>query len=59
MVWPSHHIRAVPGVLEGDDYQLDYYEDGYPKLPACLDRRKPPKLVVNNPPRDTIKEEAA
>ena len=45
--------------LQGDDYQLEYYEDGYPKLPACLDRRKPPKLVVNNPPRDTIKEEAA
>jgi hypothetical protein len=25
--------------LQGDDYQLEYYEDGYPKLPACLDRR--------------------
>jgi hypothetical protein len=25
--------------LQGDDYHLDYYEDGYPKLPACLDRR--------------------
>jgi hypothetical protein len=24
----------------GDDYQLDYYEDGYPVLPACLDRRR-------------------
>ncbi len=23
----------------GDDYQLEYDEDGYPKLPACLDRR--------------------
>ena len=25
--------------LQGDDYPLDYYPDGYPKLPACLDRR--------------------
>jgi hypothetical protein len=24
---------------QGDDYPLEYYEDGYPKLPACLDRR--------------------
>jgi hypothetical protein len=23
-----------------DDDPLEYYEDGYPKLPACLDRRK-------------------
>jgi hypothetical protein len=26
-------------VASGDGYQLEYYEDGYPKLPACLDRR--------------------
>ena len=25
--------------LQGDDYPLEYYEDGYPKRPACLDRR--------------------
>ena len=25
--------------LQGDDYPLEYYEDGFPKLPACLDRR--------------------
>ena len=30
----------TPGALQGDDYQLDYYPDGYPKLPACLDRRR-------------------
>jgi hypothetical protein len=30
---------STPGALQGDDYQLEYYEDGYPKLPACLDRR--------------------
>ncbi len=55
-----HAVETAPlTTLQGDDYQLDYYEDGYPKLPACLDRRKPLKLVVNNPPRGTIKEEAA
>jgi hypothetical protein len=26
-------------VLSGDDVELEYYEDGYPKIPACLDRR--------------------
>jgi hypothetical protein len=31
--------------LQGDDYGLEYYEDGYPKLPACLDRR--PKLPIS------------
>ena len=30
---------STPGALQGEDYQLEYYEDGYPKLPACLDRR--------------------
>jgi hypothetical protein len=28
------------GALQSDDYKLEYYEDGYPKLPACLDRRR-------------------
>lgn len=26
--------------LQGDDYPLEYYADGYPKLPAYLDRRR-------------------
>jgi hypothetical protein len=26
--------------LEGDDLTLEHYEDGNPKLPAFLDRRK-------------------
>ena len=26
--------------LQGDDYPLEYYDDGFPKLPACLDRRR-------------------
>ena len=25
------------GALQGDDYQLEYHDDGYPKLPLCLD----------------------
>jgi hypothetical protein len=25
--------------LQGDDYPLEYDENGYPELPACLDRR--------------------
>src|SRR5262245_55974643 len=47
-VWPTPSrgleepklLGATPGALQGDDYPLEYYEDGYPKLPACLDRRK-------------------
>ena len=38
--------RGVPGSSSpcpcdyaGDDYPLEFYEDGYPKLPSCLDRR--------------------
>jgi hypothetical protein len=27
--------------LNGDDFPLEYYDDGYPKLPVYLDRRKP------------------
>jgi hypothetical protein len=32
----------TPRALQGDDYQLEYYDDGYPKLPSCLcaDRRR-------------------
>jgi hypothetical protein len=41
MVWPERdfHHGPTPGALQGDDYPLKYYEDGYPKLPECLDRR--------------------
>ena len=35
--------------LHGDDYQLNYNENGYPELPAFLDRRPKLKLVVSNP----------
>ena len=35
------HEGQTPGALQGDDYPLTYEEDGYPELPACLDRRKP------------------
>ena len=42
MIWPERDTQPwpTPGALQGDDYQLEYYEDGYPKLPACLDRRR-------------------
>ena len=32
--------KPASRVLLGDDVQLEYYKDGYPKLPACLDRRQ-------------------
>jgi hypothetical protein len=30
----------------GDETQLEYYEDGYPKLPEYLDRRPEPLLAM-------------
>jgi hypothetical protein len=33
--WPEEH----PTPFQRDESQPDYYEDGYPELPACLDRR--------------------
>jgi hypothetical protein len=47
MVWPERdtHVWPTPGALQGDDYPLDY-EDGYPKLPACLDRRRKPEPLA-------------
>jgi hypothetical protein len=39
--------------LSGDDIQLEYYEDGYPRLPECLDRRPQtvwPRLRDTRPP---------
>jgi hypothetical protein len=37
---PPSYGWGKPGdpPLQGDDYPLEYYEDGYPKLPGCLDR---------------------
>ena len=35
---PQKHWAGGP--LRGDDYPREYYPDGYPKLPRCLDRRK-------------------
>jgi hypothetical protein len=37
---PSEHGPALKEA-EGTDYVLDYYADGYPKLPACLVSRAP------------------
>jgi hypothetical protein len=35
----SNPDGSTPGAIQGD-YPLEYYEEGMPKLPACLDRRK-------------------
>jgi hypothetical protein len=32
-------------ILLSDDMQLEYHEDGYPKLPSYLDRRLVPELA--------------
>lgn len=46
MIWSEKDSRhgtnpdgSTPGALQGDDYQLKFYEEGYPRLPTCLDRR--------------------
>jgi hypothetical protein len=48
MVWPERdsQVWPTPGALQGDDYPLEYYEDGYPKLPECLDRRRKPEALA-------------
>ena len=38
---PTSIPASLPEGSYETDYPLEYYEDGYPKLPACLDRRKP------------------
>ena len=43
---PQAFTTNFTEVLNGDDYQLDYYEDAYPKLPACLDRRRKPASLA-------------
>jgi hypothetical protein len=45
MVWPGAGRQTLADSgCSSSDYPLEYYEDGYPKLPACLDRR-PVKLA--------------
>jgi hypothetical protein len=41
LVWPERNYTQgpIPGAIHSDDYLVEYYEDGFPKLPACLDRR--------------------
>jgi hypothetical protein len=36
--------KLTSHALPGEDIKLEYHEDGYPKLPVCLDRR--PLLAV-------------
>lgn len=54
MVWPDDRVDrpdhgsnpdgSTPGALHGDDYPISIDANGYPELPACLDRR-PAKLA--------------
>jgi hypothetical protein len=41
----SNPDGSTPGALQGDDYPLEYDENGYPELPACLDPRRPKALA--------------
>jgi hypothetical protein len=43
-LWWDQEIAPIE-ILKGDDYPLQTYSDGYPKLPACLDRRPRPALA--------------
>jgi hypothetical protein len=45
----SYFNSHGPGALQGDHNPLEYYDDSYPKLPACLDRS--PKLPILKPRR--------
>jgi hypothetical protein len=45
MVWAERNLHVYP-TCGGDDVGLEYYEDGYPKLPACLDRRTKPEPLA-------------
>lgn len=52
VVWPTTYdlpAGPTPGALQGDHYPLEYCEDGFPKLPACLDRR--PGAIEREPLR--------
>jgi hypothetical protein len=44
LVMPAVEITDAP--LSGNDYPLEYYEDGYPKLPAFWDRRLAREAVL-------------
>ena len=66
MVWSERdtHHGPTPGALQGDDYPLEYYPDGYPKLPACLDRRRKPgeplaEAAVESRPGARLAEEGS
>jgi hypothetical protein len=44
---PEPEPVAATGIrLQGDDYPLTFDADGYPILPACLDRRRKPQTEL-------------
>ena len=51
--------QPAPVTLRGDDHHLTYDENGYPELPACLDRRPKLEQVVSNPSASQPLTEAA
>ena len=40
-----NHDELTRQTVTGDDIHLEYYEDGYPKLPECLDHGPKPLLA--------------
>jgi len=43
--WLLNEDESASHLLLGDDIQLECHEDGYPKLPKCLERREKPVLA--------------
>jgi hypothetical protein len=41
----ANEVTTARELGNQDDYPLECYEDGYPELPAYLDRRHKPKLA--------------
>jgi hypothetical protein len=50
---------ARPEAIKGDYYLFEYDSDGYPGLPACLDRRKPRLRQAAYRKKQEAKEQAA
>ena len=41
----SNPDGSTPGALQGDHYPLELDSDGYPELPAFLDRSRKPDVI--------------
>ena len=38
-------VPVVSDPLSGDDHSIEYHEDGFPKLPGCLNRKAKRLLI--------------